>query len=125
MRAWVGVWLRQADLLIRAAAPPPTEPVGEGGSMPTTYGEPGRGGHYGAPRPYCHIGLLLYTTWVFTHHCRSNPVDNSKTEGKYAQPDLRKREFRARASLWGIPVQSMRRPEKSNTRIRGVHICIR
>ena len=70
------MWLRQADLLIRAAAPP-TEPVGEGGSMPTTYGEPGRGGHYGAPRPYCHIGLLLYTNWVFTHHCRSNPVNNS------------------------------------------------
>ena len=30
---------------------PPTEPVGEGGSMPTAYGEPGRSGHYGAPRP--------------------------------------------------------------------------
>ena len=36
--------------------------------MPTTYGEPSRGGHYGAPRSYCHIGLLLYTTWGFTHH---------------------------------------------------------
>lgn len=69
--------------------------------MPTAYGEPGRSGHYGAPRPYCHIGLLLYTTWVFTHHCRSNPVDNSKTEGKYAQPDLRKRELRARVSFLG------------------------
>lgn len=45
--------------------------------MPTAYGEPGHSGHYGAPRPYCHIGLLLYTTWFFTHHCRSNPVNNS------------------------------------------------
>lgn len=63
---------------------PPTEPLGEGGSMPTAYGEPACGGHCGAPRPYCPIGLLLYTTWGFTHHCRSNPVDNSNTAGKSA-----------------------------------------
>lgn len=123
--AGMGGGVVAASRSIDSRGSPPTEPVSEGGSMPTTYGEPGRSGHYGAPRPYCHIGLLLNTTWVFTHHCRSNPVDNSKTKGKYAQPDLRKRELRARASLWGIPVQNMKRPKKSNTRIRGVHTCIR